>query len=145
MTSDRVIGRNGGLPWHLPEDLAFFKRTTSGHPIVMGRKTFESIGRPLPGRRNIVMTRDPSWSAQGVEVIHQPQDLEKLEGLDRIVFIIGGAEIYGAFLPSLDEILVSHVLEDHPGDTRFPEFQNLFPHGELLETHAGFVVRRWTR
>ncbi len=145
MTSDRVIGRNGGLPWHLPEDLAFFKRTTSGHPIVMGRKTFESIGRPLPGRRNIVMTRDPSWSANGVEVIHQPQDLEKLEGLDGSVFIIGGAEIYGAFLPSLDEILVSHVLEDHPGDTRFPEFQNLFPHGELLETHAGFVVRRWTR
>lgn len=145
MTSDRVIGRNGGLPWHLPEDLAFFKRTTSGHPIVMGRKTFESIGRPLPGRRNIVMTRDPSWSANGVEVIHQPQDLEKLEGLDGSVFIIGGAEIYGAFLPSLDEILVSHVLENHPGDTRFPEFQNLFPHSEVLETHAAFVVRRWTR
>lgn len=145
MTSDRVIGRNGGLPWHLPEDLAFFKRTTSGHPIVMGRKTFESIGRPLPGRRNIVMTRDPSWSANGVEVIHQPQDLENLEGLDASVFIIGGAEIYGVFLPWLDEILVSHVLEDHPGDTRFPDFQNLFPHSELLETHTGFVVRRWTR
>ncbi|RYD45633.1 MAG: dihydrofolate reductase, partial [Verrucomicrobiaceae bacterium] len=65
MTPDRIIGKNGGLPWHLPEDLAFFKRTTSGHPIVMGRKTYESIGRPLPKRRNIVLTRDRQWSASG--------------------------------------------------------------------------------
>src|SRR5687767_12568304 len=68
MTPEHVIGRNGTLPWHLPEDLAFFKRTTSGYPIVMGRKTYESIGRPLPKRRNIVLTRDPAWSAPGVEV-----------------------------------------------------------------------------
>ncbi|HEY8990640.1 MAG TPA: dihydrofolate reductase, partial [Luteolibacter sp.] len=98
MTADRVIGRDGTLPWHLPEDLQFFKRTTSGHPIVMGRKTFESIGKPLPKRRNIVLTRDPSWQAPGVEVIHSPAELLNLPDLGDTVFLIGGAEIYAAFL-----------------------------------------------
>jgi dihydrofolate reductase len=123
MTQDRVIGKAGSLPWHLPEDLAFFKRTTSGHPIVMGRKTFESIGRPLPKRRNIVLTRDHEWSAPGVEVIHHPDELESLPDLDGQVFIIGGAEIYLAFLPKLDDLIVSHVFGDHDGDTRLPEFE----------------------
>jgi dihydrofolate reductase len=145
MTSDRVIGRGGSLPWHLPEDLAFFKRVTSGHPVVMGRKTFESIGRPLPRRRNIVLTRDNSWSADGVEVIHRPEELEALRGLDGRVFIIGGAEIYAAFLPETDDLLVSHVFAAHEGDTRFPEFRKDFPHAEVLETHADFEVRRWSR
>lgn len=145
MTPDRVIGRAGTLPWHMPEDLAFFKRTTSGHPIVMGRKTYESIGRPLPKRRNIVLTRDQTWSAPGVEVIHRPEDLEKLPGLEGRVFIIGGAEIYAAFFPALDDLLVSHVSAEHQGDTLFPEFENMFPESELVETHADFEVRRWSR
>lgn len=145
MTPERVIGRAGGLPWHLPEDLAFFKRTTSGHPIVMGRKTYDSIGRPLPKRRNIVLTRDRSWSAPGVEVIHAPDELAALPGLDGRVFIIGGSEIYAAFLPILDDIVVSHVLQAHEGDTRFPEFEREFPQQETLETHEDFVVRRWCR
>lgn len=145
MTPDRVIGRNGTLPWHLPEDLAFFKRTTSGHPIVMGRKTYESIGRPLPKRRNIVLTRDGAWSAPGVEVIHTPEQLDGLHDLPPCVFIIGGAEIYAAFLPRLDALLVSHVRERHEGDTRFPEFESEFPRSEVLETHDAFEVRRWTR
>jgi dihydrofolate reductase len=145
MTPSRVIGRNGALPWHLPGDLAFFKRTTTGHPIVMGRKTFDSIGRPLPKRRNIVITRDPAWSAPGVEIIRNPQDLTTLTGLGERVFIIGGAEIYAAFMPLLDELLVSHVIAEHEGDTRFPEFQTAFPVSEVVETHDDFVVRRWTR
>lgn len=145
MTSDRVIGRDGGLPWHLPEDLAFFKRTTSGHPVVMGRRTYDSIGRPLPRRRNIVLTRDAGWSAPGVEVIHRPGDLLELEGLGERVFIIGGAEVYAAFLPVLDDILVSHVRENHAGDTRFPAFRDEFPECELLESHDTFEVCRWTR
>jgi dihydrofolate reductase len=115
MTPDRVIGRAGTLPWHLPEDLAFFKRTTTGHPIVMGRKTYESIGRPLPKRRNIVLTRDPNWSVEGVEVIHRPKELENLPGIEGRIFIIGGSEIYAAFLPVLDDLLVSHVFESHAG------------------------------
>jgi len=144
MTPARIIGKNGDLPWHLPEDLAFFKRTTSGHPIVMGRKTYESIGRPLPKRRNIVLTSDPSWTAPGVEVIHAPLDLFSLKELGDKVFIIGGSQVYDAFLPILDELLVSHVFENYEGDTRFPEFNNAFPTSELLETHEAFEVRRWT-
>jgi dihydrofolate reductase len=142
MTPERVIGRDGTLPWHLPEDLAFFKRTTSGHPIVMGRKTYESIGRPLPKRRNIVLTRDPAWRADGVEVIHSPDQLPATEGP---VFIIGGAEIYAAFLDKLDELLVSRVHESHPGDTRFPEFEHLFATPVVVESHDAFQVLRYTR
>jgi dihydrofolate reductase len=145
MTTDRVIGRNGTLPWHLPEDLAFFKRTTSGHPIVMGRKTFESIGRPLPKRRNIVLTRDPNWSAPGTEVIHSPEELTKLPDISGKVYIIGGAEIYQAFLPHTDEVLVTHVLEPHAGDTYLPRFEDEFPHSTIIETHPQFEIRRWTR
>ena len=142
MTPDRIIGRDGKLPWHLPEDLAFFKRTTSGHPILMGRKTYESIGRPLPKRRNIVITRDTSWTAEGVEVIHSPESLSDL-GIDGQVFIIGGSEIYQSFLPKLDELLVSHVFQSYPGDTRFPEFKHLFDKPEVIETHDAFEVHRY--
>ncbi len=145
MTSERVIGRDGTLPWHLPEDLAFFKRTTLDHPILMGRKTYESIARPLPRRRNIVLTRDTRWSAAGVEVIHNLDNLEKLSGLEGEVFIIGGAEIYSAFMGRLDALLVSHISENHPGDTYFPEFETAFPHSEVLESHDGFKVRRHSR
>jgi len=145
MTPDRVIGRGGELPWHLPEDLKFFQRTTSGHPIVMGRKTYDSIGRPLPKRRNIVLTRDATWSADGVEVIHSPEQLGLLPGIEGRVFVIGGSEIYAAFLPRLDELLVSHLREEHEGDTRFPEFEDQFPRCEVVEEHEDFVVRRWSR
>jgi len=146
MTPDRVIGRAGTLPWHLPEDLAFFKRVTSGHPVVMGRKTFESIGRPLPQRRNIVLTRDSAWSAPGVEVIHRPEELANLPGMaQQRVFIIGGAEIYAAFLPAVTDLLVSHLFEEHAGDTRFPDFYNDFPVSEVVASHSEFVVRRWQR
>lgn len=145
MTPERVIGRAGTLPWHLPEDLAFFKRTTSGHPIVMGRKTYESIGRPLPKRRNIVLTRDASWAAEGVEVIHCPADLKKLPGLSGQVFIIGGAEIYAAFLADLDDLLVSHISENHAGDTWLSAFESQFPLTEIMETYPAFEVRRHFR
>jgi dihydrofolate reductase len=99
----------------------------------------------LPKRRNIVLTRDPDWSAAGVEVIHHPDELQQLEGISGQVFIIGGSEIYAAFLPILDDLLVSHVLASHEGDTRLPVFEDEFPVSELLETHADFEVRRWSR
>ncbi len=145
MTPERVIGRDGTLPWHLPEDLAFFKRTTSGHAIVMGRKTYESIGRPLPKRRNIVLTRDREWTAPDVEVIHAPEELAALVPGDEEVFIIGGAEIYSAFLDRLDELLVSRVFENYPGDTRLPVFEHLFAEPETLESHPAFEVLRYQR
>ena len=144
MTPERVIGKDGTLPWHLPEDLAFFRRTTSGHPIVMGRKTYESIGRPLPKRRNIVLSRDPSWSADGVETIHSPAQLSGLD-LRGDVFIIGGSGIYAAFLPQLDELLVSHIHHAYPGDIRFPDFAHLFQAPETVESHEAFDVLRYRR
>jgi dihydrofolate reductase len=145
MTPGRVIGLNGSLPWHLPADLAFFKKTTSGHPIVMGRKTYDSIGRPLPKRRNIVLTRDPRWTAEGVEVIHTPQELYRLPEIGGQVFIIGGSEIYGAFMPYLAELLISHLSQNYPGDTFFPEFESHFPYSDLIESHPEFTVRRHGR
>ena len=146
MTPERVIGRDGGLPWHLPADLAFFKRTTVGHTIIMGRKTWDSIGRPLPNRRSLVLTRDHTWKAEGARVFHSPDELSGILGADcEKAFIIGGAEVYAAFLPQLDELLVSHLLANHPGDTYFPSFEKSFPESEILESHPDFVVRRWFR
>lgn len=145
MTPSRVIGRDGSLPWHLPEDLAFFKRTTSGHPVIMGRKTLESIGRPLPKRRNIVFTRDPDWSVPGVEIVGRIGDLDQiLNGAER-AYVIGGAQIYAALMDRIDELLVSRIHHEYPGDTRFPPFENLFPSHELVERHDGFEVRRYIR
>lgn len=146
MTGERIIGKDGTLPWHLPEDLAFFKRTTRDHAVLMGRKTFESIGRPLPRRRNIVLTRDPHWQAQGVEVVHSLTELHQLGfAAEETVFLIGGAQLYQAILAGLDELLVSHVHTAHPGDTAFPAYEHLFQAGEVLETHADFEVRRYLR
>ena len=145
MTSDRVIGKGNDLPWHLPEDLKLFKRTTSGHPIVMGRKTYESIGRALPKRQNIVITRDQSWSAEGVDVVHSPEAVAQLELMHPEVFIIGGAEIYSLFLPHIDELLVSLVYKNHEGDTRFPEFEHYFSGFEVVEKFEDFELRRYTK
>lgn len=145
MTPDRIIGKDGALPWHLPEDLKFFKRTTQGHPILMGRKTFESIGHPLPKRQNMVLTQDPSWHADGVEVLHRPPDLRDTELVGQTVYIIGGAEIYQLFLPLLSEIIVTHVHENFSGDTTFPEFEDQFTKSEVLEEHPDFTIRRYFR
>ena len=142
MTPDRVIGRDGDLPWHLPDDLKFFKQRTSGHPIVMGRKTFDSIGKPLPKRENIVITRDPAWHHDGVETIHHPKDLNELALTDQQVYIIGGEQIYRFFLPFLDDLIITHVPIKHEGDTYFPEYEHLFPNSELIWEQEDFVIRR---
>ena len=143
---NRLIGAGGDLPWHLPADLAFFKKTTSGHPIVMGRKTFESIGRALPKRQNIVLTRDPSWTADGVTVIHSPGELTQLaiEQPDP-VYIIGGAEIYLQFLPLLDELLVTQVHAAYQGDTYFPEYEHLFRQEDVVLEESDFSVLRYLK
>ena len=145
MTSDRIIGKDGGLPWHLPEDLKVFKTYTSGHPIVMGRKTWDSIGKPLPKRQNIVLTRDTNWSAEGATVIHSPGDLHNLKLIKPDVYIIGGAQVYALFMDQLDEILVSKVKENYPGDTRFPEFKHQFPQKETVQTYETFELQRYSR
>jgi dihydrofolate reductase len=118
--TQRGIGINNQLPWHLPEDLAFFKRTTSGHPIIMGRKTFDSIGRPLPNRRNIVITRNPEWKHEGVEAVTSLQAAAELVG-DTEAFIIGGAQIFVEALPLIDRLLITEIDKTFNCDTFFPQ------------------------
>ena len=145
MTPERIIGKNGTMPWHLPEDLKLFKRHTTGHTIVMGRKTWDSIGKPLPNRQSIVLTRDSNWSANGALVIHHPEALTKLKLISDQVFIIGGAQIYSVFMPQIDEILVSHIYQSPDGDTRFPEFEKNFPNVTVEEKYETFELRRYSR
>ena len=116
---NNVIGSDSGLPWHLPDDLRNFKRLTTGKPIIMGRKTHESIGRPLPDRRNIVLTRDPTFEAPGCEVVASVAEaLERAADADEVM-IIGGGEIYAAFLPMADRIYLTRVSAEVEGDTLF--------------------------
>ena len=103
-----VIGRDNALPWRLKADLAHFKATTSGHPVLMGRKTWESLGRPLPGRRNLVVTRDPAYSASGAEVFVSPEAALAAAGATK-VFVIGGAEIYRQLLGRADVLMLTEV------------------------------------
>jgi dihydrofolate reductase len=116
-----VIGRDNAMPWHLPADLAHFKLHTWGKPIVMGRKTFEAIGKPLPGRRNVVVTRDAGWSAAGVTVAHSFDEALAACGDAPEVMVIGGAQLYAAALPRADRIHYTEVHAEIDGDTRFPE------------------------
>ncbi|MFT6103353.1 MAG: dihydrofolate reductase [Granulosicoccus sp.] len=127
MASNRAIGKNNQLLWRLPEDLQYFKRTTMGKPIVMGRKTFESIGRPLPGRLNVVITRQQDWQHDGVKVVHTIEDALHLaeaqsliDGMDEVM-VIGGAEIYKTALPQADKLYVTRVDAEIEGDAFFPE------------------------
>ncbi|MBR9827908.1 MAG: dihydrofolate reductase [Oceanospirillales bacterium] len=124
---NRVIGIDNKLPWYLPEDLKYFKRVTLGKPIIMGRKTFESIGRPLPGRTNIIITRDPAWTHPGVRVVHSldeglalGESLALIDGVDEAV-VIGGAEIYTLCLPQADRLYLTQVHAEIEGDAFFPE------------------------
>lgn len=128
MSNNRVIGKDKALPWHLPNDLRFFKESTMGKPIIMGRKTFESIGRPLPGRENIVVTLDPDWNHEEVSVVH---DLEigllmatheaEAKSLDEVM-VIGGGQIYKQALSWADRLYLTRVDAVIEGDAFFPEF-----------------------
>jgi len=122
MAHNGVIGRNNTLPWRLPEDLKRFKAITLGKPILMGRKTFESIGKPLPGRTNLVLTRDRDWRAAGVVVVHSVDEaIERALGAAELM-TIGGAEVYRLLMPVAQRIYLTHVQADVPGDTYFPDF-----------------------
>jgi dihydrofolate reductase len=145
MALNRVIGKGNKIPWHLPEDFKWFKKTTMGHPILMGRKTFESIGKPLPGRRNLVVSR--TAEIEGVEIV---RDLERFEPAafeedGKAVFVMGGAEIYRQLLPRCQKIYLTLVKREYDGDAFFPEFENDFaPDEKILETPE-FEVRLYLR
>ncbi|MDX1499159.1 MAG: type 3 dihydrofolate reductase [Woeseiaceae bacterium] len=125
-----VIGRDGGLPWRLGDDLRRFKALTMGKPIVMGRKTFESIGRPLPGRQNIVITRQTGFTAEGCDVVASQEEAVAAAGDADEIMVIGGGEIYALFLPRAERVYLTRVAAEVEGDTHFPDL----PADEWTET-----------
>ena len=122
LDAQRGIGIDNKLPWNIPEDLAHFKRLTSGHPIIMGRKTFDSIGRPLPTRRNIVITRNAAWRHDGVEAVGSLQAALELVG-DATAFVIGGAQIFNDAMDVAGRMVVTEIAHTYPCDTFFPPLE----------------------
>jgi dihydrofolate reductase len=118
--NNRVIGKDNDMPWHLPADLAYFKKTTLGKPVIMGRKTYESIGRPLPGRQNIVISRDINYKAEGVETVTSVDAALALVSEVEEVMVIGGGAIYQHCLPAADRLYITHIEAEIEGDTQFP-------------------------
>ena len=129
-TTKGVIGKDGAIPWHIPEDMAHFKRLTLGHPVVMGRKTWDSLPerfRPLAGRRNIVVTRQRNWVADGAETIHTPADALELDGP---IWIMGGSELYTATMPFADALHVTEIDADIDGDAYAPTIAPNWSHDD---------------
>jgi dihydrofolate reductase len=141
MSLNRVIGAEGKIPWHLPEDLKFFKQVTLGHIVLMGRKTYESLGKPLPGRENWVVS---SRSLAHVRVIHDLNEIVQPHD-GREIFLIGGAQLYATLLPACTELLLSLVKREVSGDAFFPRFEDAFRLEEVLQTSDWLEIRRYTR
>lgn len=143
MSLNRVIGAGNRIPWHIAEDFRFFKATTMGHTLLMGRKTFESIGRPLPGRATLVVSRS-DFSAPGVTAI---RDLAEARPLTEtgVLFVCGGAQLYEQMLPQCSELFLSVVKREANGDAFFPPFEHLFTLREVVLEHPEFEVRRYVR
>lgn len=124
MGKNRVIGRDNEMPWHLPADLARFKKMTMGHTVVMGRKTHESIGKALPGRKNIVVTRNMDYKAEGCIVVHSVNEARECFDDNEEIFVIGGTKLFNAFYPYADRLYVTYINEEFEGDTFFPEIED---------------------
>ena len=143
MSENRVIGNAGDIPWHLPEDFKWFKKTTMGDILVMGRKTYESIGRPLPGRDTYVLSRQP----REITGVHSFTDLEVLDHLetDRTIWIAGGGEIYKQMLHKCSELYLTRVHRTVEGDAFFPDFENLFSLDSIISKNEDFTIERWLK
>jgi dihydrofolate reductase len=139
-----VIGRDGAMPWHLPEDLAHFKATTMGHTMVMGRKTYDSIGRALPGRRSIVITGQQGWHASSVEVAHSLSEALALAGPTE-VFVVGGSEVYRQAMPFADRMMLTEIEQSPEGDAFFPPFEPHHWHEVARQSQAGFAFVTYQR
>ncbi len=143
MSENRVIGAEGKIPWHLSEDLKFFKRTTLGHIILMGRKTYDSIGKPLPGRENWVLTRTGGEIA-GVRLLRSPDEITE-PGDGRKLFLIGGGQLYQELLPRCSELLLTVVPRQVAGDAYFPRFEDDFALAEIVLRTEDMEIRRYVR
>ena len=145
MSLNRVIGQDNRIPWHLPDDFKWFKETTMGQVLVMGRRTFESIGRQLPGRETVVLTRHPEL-VNGVRTIGSLEALGQLElFINRTIFICGGAEVYNQALSRCSDLYLTLVKCEVEGDTFFPEFEPLFDAGEILYKSKTFDIVHYRR
>lgn len=141
-----VIGLAGDIPWSIPEDLKHFRATTRGHTVLMGRSTYESIGHPLPYRTNVVVTRQPDWSADGVLVAHSVEEgLELARGLEGDVMVIGGGEIYREAMPHATHQILTEVDLEPEGDTHYPDFDRDAWIEERREPHDGYAFVWWAR
>ena len=144
MSANRVIGRDGKLPWHYPEDLKFFKKTTLGHPVLMGRATFDSIlaaiGKPLPGRQNIVLSRSLE-PREDVTILREISELRDACESDETVFVIGGARIFADLLPRCDGFYLTHIAKEFEGDVCLPPFEHLFRLKEVIGTSGDLEFR----
>ncbi|CAH8771290.1 dihydrofolate reductase [Paenibacillus dendritiformis] len=136
MDKRRLIGKDNGMPWRLPSDMAYFKAMTQGKTVVMGRKTYESLGKALPNRRNIVLTRNPEWIAPDAEVMHHIESVLPLAA-DEEIMVMGGAQIYREFLPLADKLLVTRIDAEFEGDEYFPPYDEAA--WELAEEAEGPV------
>jgi len=152
MAENHVIGRGGGLPWHLPKDLQYFKRLTVDHTVIMGRKTFEEIKQPLANRRNVVISRDPTFQPRGVTVVPSLEEALALGATETEIFVIGGGEIFRLALPRADQLYLTLVHAKVEGDTVFPPFDLATwaleeeAHHPADEKHAyAFSFRRYRR
>jgi len=143
MSENRVIGNGPAIPWHLPEDFKFFKATTTGHVIVMGRTTFESIGRPLPNRETIVVSRS-GFAFPGVRTVTSLDEID-VEADAREVFICGGAQIYELALPRCSDLFLTHVKREVEGDVLFPPFEHLFESVSELRDTPEFRIVHYRR
>ncbi|TCJ16302.1 dihydrofolate reductase [Parasulfuritortus cantonensis] len=122
MARNRAIGIDNQLPWHLPEDLKHFKNLTMGHHLIMGRKTYESIGRPLPGRTTVIVSRDPGYRMDGCLVAHSLDEAQRLAAGDAEMFFVGGASLYAQAMDRVDRLYITEIQADYPADAWFPEF-----------------------
>jgi dihydrofolate reductase len=146
LDDNKLIGKDKGLPWNIPEDLAKFKEITMGNVIIMGRKTFQGIGRALPGRINIVITRDKSFNADGIYTFDTVDGaLKKAFDFNKDVFFIGGSEIYNQVLNIVDKMCISHIFGSHDGDSYFPKID--FEEFNIIkeEKHKNFIYREYIR
>ncbi|TCP27062.1 dihydrofolate reductase [Scopulibacillus darangshiensis] len=137
MDENRIIGKNNDLPWRLPNDLKFFKRLTMGHTIVMGRKTLESFKKPLPGRRNVVLTKNKDYYPAGCDIFHSVDAILDMDSPNREIFVIGGSQIFNAFFPYVDRLYITLIEHSFAGDTYFEGFDE--SEWELVSDRKGIV------
>jgi dihydrofolate reductase len=142
---NNVIGNGESMPWHLPEDLQHFKATTLGHTMIMGRRTFEAIGRVLPGRRTIVITRQPEWRHPGVETAHSLADAFFLAGPGDEVFVVGGGEVYREAMPYAARLVITHVDRSPDGSVTFPEIDPDAWRETSRSDHEGYSIVTYER